>query len=187
MPSKIKNKNVEYDEDINSFTESNEPSTRDIKNISDEEDEITDDMISQNAKKNYLETDFLEKIVKYVKIDDLIRKETADYRDKMATLKEEKIDMEKYILRYLDSVNEQMVNMSGNGKLLKTESIRKSSINKDIIKESIFEQLKKEKLVENDEKGRELVESTFQLMENKREIKKKVYLKRTFIKEKKTK
>ena len=145
---------------------------------------MTDDMVSANAKKHFLETDFLEKIVKYVKTDDLIRKETVDFKEKINTLKEEKEHLETYILRYLDSVEEDLVNMTGNGKLIKTESVRKSAINKDIIKLSIYEQLKRENLIKDDDKGKLLVDSTYELMEGKREIRKKTYLKRTFEKKK---
>ena len=103
-----------------------------------------------------MKKDFLEKIVKYMKTDDLIRKETLDYKEKLNTLKEQKEELETYILRYLDTVEEDQINIDGNGKLAKCESVRKSGINKDIIKESIYEQLKKENIVKDEKKLKEL-------------------------------
>ena len=138
-----------------------------------------------DEKKEFIKKDFLEKVIKYIKTDDLIRKETLEYKEKMNTLKEQKEDLETYILRYLDTVEEDQINIDHNGKLSKYESVRKSSINKDIIKESICEQLKKENIIKDEKKIKELAELTYDTMEKKREVKKKTYLKRTFEKKKK--
>lgn len=138
-----------------------------------------------DEKKEFIKKDFLEKVIKYIKTDDLIRKETLEYKEKINTLKEQKDDLETYILRYLNTVEENQINIDHNGKLAKYESVRKSSINKDIIKESICEQLKKENIIKDENKIKELAELTYDTMEKKREIKKKTYLKRTFEKKKK--
>lgn len=165
------------------------------KNVSDDSDEIdslssgelSDEIISKNAKKNFMQTEFLEKLMKYVKTDDLIRQETIEYKEKINTLKEDKQELEEFILRYLDSIEQEVIDLSGTGKLTKYESVRKSGINKDLIKQSISEQIKKEKLVKDDKKANELAEITYNLMESKREKKTKVYLKRTFKRENKDK
>lgn len=159
------------------------------KNASDISDEevLSDETISKKAKESFVKNEFLEKIIKYIKIDDLIRQETSEYREKINTLKEEKNEMESFILRYLDHVEENVVNVQGAGKLTKQESIRKGGLNKDIIKDSIYEQLKKEKLVTDEKIGKELAENTFNLMEEKREKKSKIYLKRTMERKKKEK
>lgn len=148
------------------------------------EDEITNDQVSQKLDKK-VQTDFLDKVIKYVKTDDLIRKETLEFREKINTLKEEKIALESHILRYLEEVDQEVVNIGASSKLTKAESIRKSTISQDIIKISIFEQLKKEGLVKDDKKCMELAEMTYNLMDSKREKKTKTYLKRTFKKKKK--
>lgn len=144
-----------------------------------------DSEIYEQAKQQYIKEEFIEHVVKFVKIDDLMKLENSEHREKINTLKEQKQELEKTILRYLDSINEDIVNIAGNGKLKKYESVQRSSINKDIIKQSIFEQLKKEKLVNDDEKGKELAELTYNLMESKRERKVKTCLKRTVTKTKK--
>jgi methylthioribose-1-phosphate isomerase len=50
----------------------------------------------------------------------------------------------------------------------------------DMIKEAIYETIKKEKNDQSDEKCKELVEETIQLMENKRPTTVRTNLKRTF-------
>lgn len=158
------------------------------KNIEETYDDTThDDEISQKAKNEYINTTFLDNIIKYVKIDDCIRMETAEYKEKVATLKESKAELESTILKYLDEAQENIVNMQGSGKLIKYESIRKGALNKDIIKQSMFERIKKENIITDENKINELVEQTVDMMEGKREIKKKVCLKRTFEKKNKKK
>lgn len=150
-------------------------------------DEPSDETISKQAKDAYMKDEFVEKIVKYIKTDDLIRKETLEFKEKINTLKEEKEEIETFILRYLENADENIINIAGTGKLSKQESVRKSGINKDIIKQSICEQLKKENLIKDEKKGKELAEQTYNLMEGKRETKTKIYLKRTFERKKKEK
>lgn len=154
--------------------------------VSEIDDAMTTDIVSKDATSK-LEEAFKEKVIKWIKIDDLMRKETIEFRDKMNTLKEEKEEMQTFMIRYLDSMDENIIDVKGSGKLSKCESVRKGTINKDLIKQSICEQLKKEKIVKDDKAGLELAENTYNLMESKREIKKKVYLKRTFDRPKKDK
>lgn len=139
----------------------------------------------EEENKAIVSKDFYEKIIKYLKTDNLIREEAKEYKEKMSTLKEQKEDLEIFILRYMTEVDEDIVDMAGNGKLEKKESIRKSCINKDMIKDAVYEQLKKENVIESDERLRELAELTYSAIEGKREITKKTYLKRTILKPKK--
>ena len=161
------------------------PSKESVNNF--DESDVENDEISKKAKENYAKTNFVEKITKYVKYDELMKKEIAMYREKMNTLKEEKNELEMFILRYLDVINQDIVNMGDGSKLTKYESVRKSGLNEEIIKKSIYEQLKSENLISDDNKLKQLTESTFNLMQNKREIKRKVCLKRIVPKQKKIK
>ncbi len=156
----------------------------DSSTLPENEDEITNDYVSKKVQEK-VDNDFLDKVVKYVKIDDLIREETLEYREKVNKLKEDKDVLETYILRYLDKVDNDVINVGNSGKIAKQESVRRSAINQDIIRESIFEQLKKEKLVKDDKKGKEFADATYELMDSKREVKKRVYLKRIIPKKKK--
>lgn len=163
------------DDKSNSKLKKNEKSDNTIKDI------------KTKAKEDFIQNDFFEKIIKYVKTDNLIRNETKDFREKMKTLKEQKEDLEKFILRFLELQEENVININGSGKLTKYESVRKKGINKDIIEQAISDQLKKEKLFTDEKKIKELVEATYKIMEDKREKTVKTVLKRTFIREKKPK
>lgn len=164
----------------------NESESASIEN-SNLSEEITDDLVSKKAKEDYQKNDFFEKIIKYIKFDDLIRKETLEYREKVNSLKEQKLELETFILRYLDTIEQDTINIGGDNKITKYESVRTSALNEEIIKNSIFEQLKKENIVKDENKCKELVENTFNLMQNKREKKSKFCLKRTIAKPKKVK
>lgn len=180
MPPKVKPNNKKHSDSDNNFTESDNNFTEDVEDVEDKE-------IKKKAKENFLQNDFYEKVIKYVKTDNLIRKETTEFREKINTLKEEKQDLENFILRYLEFQEENVININGSGKLTKYESVRKKGINKDIIQQAICDQIKKEKLVTDDNKVKELAEATYNIMEGKREKTVKTVLKRTFIKEKKPK
>ena len=165
-------------------------SKKNIKKNDDERGNIDDEekrSIQEDAERNFVNTDFMEKIVKYIKTDDLIRQETMEYKEKINTLKEEKVELETCILRYLDNMDNDIINVGGKGTIKKYESVRKSGINKDIIKQSICEQLKKENIVKDDKKAKELAELTYNMMESKREKKTKVCLKRVMERKKKEK
>lgn len=172
----------DYSESDNNYTESG-----DINENDGNKEEKENDDIKKKAKEAFIETDFFEKVIKYIKADNLIRSETVQFREKINTLKEEKQDLETFILRYLDYQEEKIININGSGKLTKYESIRKKAMNKDTIQQAICDSIKKEKLLTDDTKIKELAEHTYNIMEDKREKTTKTVLKRTFIKEKKPK
>lgn len=147
----------------------------------------SDEQTLNDARERFIITDFKERIIKYINIDNLIRQEMLEHREKLNTLKSNRSELEKYILDSLDALDEEFVDFGENGKLTKTESVRKGGINKQIIQDSIYEQLKERKMIKDEKTGRELVEQTYALIENKREKKTKVYLKRTLKKTKKPK
>jgi len=190
MPTKNKkqiekeiDKNNEDSENNYSESESIKDNSNGSDNVPDEDD--FDEDTKQELKKKKLNSDFLDKIIKYISTDDLIRQETIEFREKVNTLKERKAELESHIMRYMDIIDEKQVNMDNKGSIVKYESVRKGAINKDIIKESIYEQLKKENMIQNEKEGRALAEITYDIMEKKREIKKTVKIKRIVERKKK--
>jgi len=138
---------------------------------------IEEQELLKNAKDKFIKTEFFEKVTKYIQYDDLIKKESSKYKKAVETLKTEKIDLEFYLLKYLESKNGDLINYDG-GKLQKVESIKKSAINKDIMKQAILEDLKKEGFIKNNEQGEKILERMFDSMENKREVQSVIKLKR---------
>jgi hypothetical protein len=118
---------------------------------------------------------FKEKIINYIKVDDLIRKK----QDELKELKDKKEECEEYILKYLDKSDAGFVNIPG-GKLIKNQSETKGTLKVETIKESIIEGIKKEKLTNSEEISKKLIEDIIEIMETKRGKVNRINLKRTF-------
>jgi hypothetical protein len=149
-------------------------------------DALTNDDISKQAKEKYVETELFEKITKYLKIDTVIKTKQKEVREYMKVMKTQKEDMEKYILSYLTDTNEDFIKIDGHGKLIKTTSKSKGSINIDNIKSSIVEGLKKDNTIKDDERILALLNSILGTIDTNRPVKTRTYIKRTTEKQKKT-
>jgi hypothetical protein len=149
-------------------------------------DNLTNDDISKQAKEKYVETELFEKITKYLKIDTVIKTKQKEVREYMKVMKTQKEDMEKYILSYLTDTNEDFIKIDGHGKLIKTTSKSKGSINIDNIKSSIVEGLKKDNTIKDDERILSLLNSILGTIDTNRPVKTRTYIKRTTEKTKKT-
>lgn len=101
---------------------------------SDDDDEDLDEDVDKQ---------FQESVIKYVKLDDIIRKREAEIKD----LKNQRKPCEAIILNYLDTINETVIDITM-GKLRKNKSETKSPLNKDIIKEAITEKIQDPAVVE---------------------------------------
>ena len=119
-----------------------------------------------------LHNDFKAKVVSYVKADDKIR----DLQNQLKDYRKIKKDSEEGILRHLERLGENMINVTG-GKLRKNQYESKAALKKELIKEKLSEKIKDVLIVE------ELLNK----MEDKREVKINVSIKRTYEREKKGK
>ena len=144
---------------------------------------MTNDEISQKGKEKFFKTELMEKILKYIKIDDSMKEKQKEVRDQMKVLKTQKEEMEKYIISYLETINEEYVKIGESAKLTRTVSQTKGAIKQDNIKVSIFDQLKKENM--GDDKINELLQNIVENIEKNRPVKTKTYIKRTKAKDKK--
>jgi len=134
-----------------------------IDEISDSED---DDNQNEDDDGNYeLKDEFREKVVAYVKSDDRIRELQKLVKEQQKLKK----DSEEAILRHLERLGESMINISG-GKLRKNQYESKGALKKEFIKDSILDKIKDPKIVED----------ILAKMEDKRETKVNISIKRTF-------
>jgi len=165
-----------------------EKSEEEVEELNDEEKKKMDkqeiDEISKDAEKNFASTEFKDKVIKYVKVDDMIRKKMEEIKE----LKTQKKPCEDYIIRYLEKQDAGFVTVAG-GKLIKNESEAKAPLKTDIIKEAIKEGIKTKKLVDSNDLAKcdKITEEILELMEKKRPMQKRVNLKRTFAGEAKKK
>lgn len=170
--SKVKSKEVkkeikEDSSDISSYDEN------------DNYDNMTSDEISQRAQDKYFKTELMEKIIKYIKIDDSIKEKQKEIRQQVKCLKTQKADMEKYIITYLESINQEFVNIEGAAKLTKTVSTTRGAIKEDNIKTSLVDGIKKQNINLDSKKVDELLESVMEFVEKNRPTKTRTYIKRT--------
>ncbi len=149
IPNK-KNQKIEKEED-----------SSDISSYDENENygNMTSDEISQKAHEKYFKTELMEKIIKYIKIDDSIKEKQKEVREQVKCLKTQKMDMEKYIITYLESINQEFVNIEGAAKLTKTVSVSKGAIKHDNIKSSIVDGIKKQNINIDSKKIDELLEN----------------------------
>jgi len=175
------------EKDVSSVSDSESVSSNSSKISSvDEDSDVSSQLNSkQSSKKNtdqQVSNDFKEKIISFIKVDDLIRKKQEEIKE----LRDKKEDYEEYILKFMDKSEASFVNIPG-GKLIKNQSETKAPLKIEIIKEAITEGIKKEKLTESEEINKKVLDDIIELMEVKRGKVNRVNLKRTFERVKKEK
>lgn len=162
-----------------SDSSSNNSSEENSSKISSVEDsENVSSKISSKKDKDKdksVSNDFKEKIISFIKVDDLIRKKQEEIKE----LKDKKEEFEEYILKFMDKSEASFVNIPG-GKLIKNQSESKAPLKIEVIKESIIEGIKKEKLTDSEEVNKKVIEEIIELMEIKRGKVNRINLKRTF-------
>jgi hypothetical protein len=158
---------------------SKDDDSSDISSYNENYENMSLDEISQKGKEKFFQTELMEKIVKYIKIDDTIKDKQKELRLQMKALKTQKIDMEKYIISYLEAINQEFVNIEGTAKLTKTISNTKGAIKVDNIKLSLIDGIKKQNIKLDENKINELLDSVIDNVEKNRPTKTKTYIKRT--------
>lgn len=102
------------------------------------ESSVTNEKEKDNASDNQqISKEFQENVVKFVKLDDLIRKK----QEELAELKSQKKPCEEFILKYMDKIGETMIEIS-HGKLRKNKSETKRALSQDDIKKAISTEIK---------------------------------------------
>ena len=87
--------------------------------------------------------------------------------------------MEKYIIAYLENINQEFVNIEGTAKLTKTVTTSKGAIKPDNIKTSVLDSIKKQNIHIDDKKINNLLEDVLEFVDKNRPTKTKTYIKRT--------
>ena len=138
------------------------------------ENKSTDANVAENEEGNVevseISREFQENVVKYVKIDDMMKKKQKE----IAELRNQRKTCEEFIIKYLDQINESVIEIS-NGKLRKSKSETKVPLNVEIIKDAIMVKVKNPTIVN------EIMTN----MDKMRPKKERVTLKRTAFRSKK--
>jgi hypothetical protein len=94
------------------------------------------DSYSENSQDNdetvAVSMEFQESVIKFVKLDDLMKKKQKE----LTELRNQRKPCEEFILKYLDQIDETVVEIT-TGKLRKNKSETKVPLNKEVIKQAI--------------------------------------------------
>lgn len=145
----------------------------------DDIDMLTNQDIEKKATNSFVQNELLERITKYLKIDSKIKEKQKEVREYMKVMKEQKDSMEKYIIKYLEDVNEEYIKIDGEGKLVRTQTITRGVINNENIKTSVGNSLKKENINLDDKTFMNLIQTILEQVESNRPKKTRTYIKRT--------
>jgi hypothetical protein len=152
-------------------------------------DNDLENKIKRVAEGRNLEVEFLEKVSKYVKITDILEKKQEEQKEQLKNIKEQlkvvketKTELETYILEYLDKKNEKFINIEGKCELIKTERITQGIVKEENIKDSVKEKMDKEKILNDSNQQREFIDDLLNIINNKREKKIKIFLKKKSVK-----
>ena len=137
-----------------------------LDDISDSEEDDSGE--EEDDDKYELNDEFRDKVIAYVKADDKIR----EVQNSLKEYRKAKKDAEECILRHLERLGENMINITG-GKLRKNQYESKEALKSEYIKEAITDKIK----------DVVAVEEILQKMESKRKLKINVSIKRTFERE----
>jgi len=140
------------------------PKKKEPVDLSDAEESEESGTESDEVANTKISKEFQENVVKYVKLDDLIKKKQGE----MSELKKQKKPCEDFIIKYMEKVDQHEIGIT-DGKLKKDKVERKENMNSDLIKATLIDKLKDPKLVE------EIIKS----IDESRPIVKKVNIKRT--------
>jgi hypothetical protein len=163
------NDNLSKNKDNSSKNKDTNKKNRFIDEISDSEDDDNENNNEEDNGNYELKDEFREKVVSYVKSDDKIRELQKLIKEQQKLKK----DSEEAILRHLERLGESMINISG-GKIRKNQYESKGALKKEFIKDSILDKIKDPKVVED----------ILAKIEDKRENKINISLKRTFERDK---
>lgn len=180
------NKNS-YESDCNSESGSDNQLQLDNKiynkkeqDIDVEEDDISDETVSQMAKVSHFKNDIVEKLIKFFQLDDTMRELMAEHRESMKALKEQKEEISNFILKYIETLEDEdaCINITGRGSIEKVVRTIKGALKLATVKESIYDTMTEKNLIKDERKRQEAVDSILQMIESRRPVKQKTVLKR---------
>jgi hypothetical protein len=137
-----------------------------------------EEKIKNAAEKKVLGNEFLEKVVKYIKTDDIIKEKNAEHSKEIKVIKETKNELEKYILKYLESKNQDYIMIPGKCELIKNETVTKGVVNDAIIIDSLQEEIKNNNYITDTNEQQKFINDILTLIDFKRPKKVKTVLKR---------
>ena len=135
------------------------------------------DKIEDDAKEEYVKTVVMDRIIKYIKLDDIIKEKEAEFRSEIKELKQGKIKLEEFIISYLDKINEDFVLVGKQNRLTKQVKENRAPIKIEGVADALRDELKRQNVDEKEITTR--VEMFIKDIETRRKITVKKILRRT--------
>lgn len=137
------------------------------------------DEMDEEEKKKYIETVVLDRVIKYIKLDDVIKQKQNEHKKEMKAIKDSKEQLEHFLIGYLDKVDEEYIQLGNKSTLIKTEVKTKAPPKMEDISVCLVEGFRKHEIYEDDTEIKRVVKDFIETIEAKREVKTRKYLKRT--------
>ena len=141
-------------------------------------EEDYDDMDEQE-KKEYIQTVVLDRVIKYIKLDDVIKQKQSEHKKEMKAIKDSKEQLEQFLIQYLDKVDEEYIQLGNKSTLIKTEVKTKAPPKMEDISVCLVEGFRKHEIYGDDSEIKRVVKDFIDTIDAKREVKTRKYLKRT--------
>lgn len=90
---------------------------------------------TNDTNNKVITTEFINTVKKYIEIDDKI----LEYKNHIKELNNTKKENEEYILNYLQSIDENTIDIQNGGKLIRNTTRTKTPIKKELIQQSLSE------------------------------------------------
>lgn len=137
------------------------------------------DEMDEDEKKEYIQTVVLDRVIKYIKLDDVIKQKQNEHKKEMKAIKDSKEQLEHFLIGYLDKVDEEYIQLGNKSTLIKTEVKTKAPPKMEDISVCLVEGFRKHEIYEDDSEIKRVVKDFIETIDAKREIKTRKYLKRT--------
>lgn len=159
---------------------------KDIVNENND-NEFNNATIAMEAREEYIKTTVTDNVIKFLKIDNILKKKQDEYKEEIKPIKEAKNKLENFLIDYLDNIKEDYFQIGKNDTLMKTIVSTKSAIKIEDIASEILNGFEKYELFESHEEAERIVGEFVKQIDAKREIKTRKYLKKMKVKEEKNK
>lgn len=170
-------KNNGDDSDQNDDDQNNDQNNADHQDA-DQNEDVDYDELTEGAKKEYIQTVVLDKVINYIKLDDIIKQKQLEHKKEMKVIKDSKEQLEEFLIQYLDKVDEEFIELGNKSTLYKTEIKTKAAPKMEDIGICLVEGFKKYEFYEDDDEIKRVVKDFIDTIDAKREVKTRKYLKR---------
>jgi hypothetical protein len=147
--------------------------------LDDEKDNIENlENIDEDAHDEYVQTVVIDRIVKYIKLDDIIKQKQEEHKKELKFIKDTKAQLEQFLIDYLDKKDEEYIKLGTSSTLVKTETKTKAAPKMEDISTCLVDGFRKYEIYDNDDEIKRVVKDFITSIDAKREVKTRKYLKR---------